>query len=186
MIQIEWPETLEEMITIAVRINERIYTRYKEKQGTQLQKQIFEIQPWKGKKKNFERKNYPEKKQYHQIVREDPGDPMELDEVKKFKKPSREEMARRRVEKACLYCGQGGHYANECPKKKKKAQIAVIQENHDPEGQDQSNHSIDDTSMDEEPLPRHSREKPKWKPIKALTKENPKQGTRRENQEVIR
>ena len=41
--------------------------------------------------------------------------------AQKNQKPTKAEMDRRKAEGACFYCGEKGHMANECPKKKVKS-----------------------------------------------------------------
>ena len=112
----EWPDDMERMIELAVRIDTRLHERKLEKrtgQGVQRTRQ--------GN-------------------REDPGDPMELDRVKgrKFqkkktnrgptKKRTMSQEQRERFEKgACIQCGEKGHFARDCRKK-----VRMIRSQRDP------------------------------------------------------
>lgn len=106
------PETLTDMIEMAVKIDNRLYERQLERKG--------HFAPTYGKKSHKSTKSYwPQ--------------PMELDATfrKKKRSPSKEEMDHRRKNKLCFDCGLPGHMANSHRKnnqqRRGKSQVNAIE-----------------------------------------------------------
>lgn len=99
-----WPKTLQEMIELAIRVDNRLWERHVEKQN-----------------KNYVPKP-TQKTHTSQKAEQDKGDPMEIDQVqKKTQKRQWTKEEKERFEKrACLGCGEMGHFRKECPKPKEK------------------------------------------------------------------
>jgi Ty3 transposon capsid-like protein len=112
--KIEKPETLDSLIEIAVRLDNRLHERRMERDN---------LAPSRSSKPNFQRSStathnssflptppisYPST---YTGVR-----PMEIDGNRpRFKTLTFEEKERRRKNNLCLYCGKPGHIANICP-----------------------------------------------------------------------
>jgi hypothetical protein len=115
------PETLKDMVELAVRIDNRIFERAQEKKS-----QPRPIIANTGRSRRF-----------HVARRDRDGDViMDIDKVQEYKKgprkdarkpykPQRDgvserERQKRFEEKACLKCGQQGHFRRDCPKNQDK------------------------------------------------------------------
>lgn len=97
LLTLPFPNTLNEAISFAVRCDNRLTERRTEK----------------STRNGPMRNNYPVNQQ-HPV-------PMEVDMTKEQSKFSKkltvEEKERRRRLNLCMYCGEGGHYLDKCPKK---------------------------------------------------------------------
>ena len=95
----ERPDSLHDMIELAIKIDNRAYERQLEKRG--------QYSAGYSKKSKGKNSYWPQ--------------PMELDAAQKIRpKPSEEEMARRREKKLCFECGLPGHMASSHKKGKGK------------------------------------------------------------------
>ena len=66
----------------------------------------------------------------------------------KYQKPSKAEMDRRKAEGACFFCGEKGHMANECPKKKVKTNHVCLSEDIDSSKAEYEAESADTEELD--------------------------------------
>jgi hypothetical protein len=94
----ERPETLQEMIELATKIDNRQYERQLERKG--------EYHHGRGKKPQHR----PSRPYYG-------PQPMEIDSTQKYGTLSKQERQRRFKNKLCLYCGKAGHVAKNCRSK---------------------------------------------------------------------
>lgn len=106
------PNDLHEMIEIAVQIDNRLYEREQEKQKGHLPT---------GTTRKSRKDTWRE-------------DPMDVDMVQKDQKKntirnsiSQEERRKRYQDKACLRCGEIGHFRRDCPKNNQRSQVGAIQ-----------------------------------------------------------
>ena len=116
----EWPSSLTKMIDIATRLDIRLRQREAEKRG-----KTAKTTGWNHPKKDLEY-----------------GEPMELDRVRtkgkrKFQNKGKTPTRKRTLNKeqkerfdrgACIQCGEKGHFARECHKKK----VRIIRSQRDP------------------------------------------------------
>jgi transposase InsO family protein len=116
--RIDRPSTLDQLIKVAVKIDNRNSERRRERQ---------EMDQWKkGKSHGFNRYNSG-RRDYHRPARDsDPygPKPMELD-------ATREEQDERKKKNLCFNCGKPGHRARECKQKKsydKRPQLRATRE----------------------------------------------------------
>ena len=111
------PCTLDEAISQAVKCDNRLFQRYQDRRSSSFARQ--NVQPTTTKA--------------HQGVED-----MQIDATR-FKPLTLEERKRRFEENLCLYCGEPGHRADGCSKKRKplatKIRSATIQENKDGQSQ---------------------------------------------------
>jgi hypothetical protein len=134
----DWPDSLGQMIEKAVKIDNRQHEREQEKKGMQNRPTSHAPKQTRGTHGNQQKNNSPWVQ----------GDPMDLSHIRetkgKFRNPesrhqqnmktsrgiSQEERRRRFENKACLRCGEVGHFRRECQKKASPtvARIAMIQE----------------------------------------------------------
>ena len=114
------PEDLQEMVALAIKIDNRLYAR------KQYRKQGERYAPLSGKGKETR----PNRQQWR---RDRDGDVEMADQASAEKKKpngiSDKERQKRYDNKACLRCGEVGHFKRECPKKPKyeNAKAATIQ-----------------------------------------------------------
>jgi hypothetical protein len=102
------PITLDDMIELAVRIDNRQYERDQEKKGASIPQTPRRRDP--PSKKNDE-------------------DAMDIDKIEtggKGSRISKTELDRRYKQNACLYCGKQGHRRDVCPEKKPDVKVSVI------------------------------------------------------------
>ena len=106
------------MVAVAERYDATMYRTggYKERS------QASSSKPSKIKQENTYRQTSPPKSSSKGKA------PVKKKTYTKTKKPSKAEMARRKAEGACFYCGETGHMANECPKKEVKSNHVQVSE----------------------------------------------------------
>jgi hypothetical protein len=109
------PETLEDLIKLCVKIDQRLYDRRLEKTSSRMSQNYNYGDKWK--------RNLPQGGQSGSV-------PMDLDAMdgQKFKshgKLTKEERERRYQNNLCLYCGESGHKVNSCPKRSERSLNAV-------------------------------------------------------------
>ena len=114
------PCTLDEAINQAVRCDNRLFQRYQDRRSSSFSRQSIPTAITKNHNS------------YQGI------EDMQIDATR-FKPLTQEENKRRFEENLCLYCGEPGHRANDCSKKRKlpvtKIRSATIQENKDGQSQ---------------------------------------------------
>lgn len=114
------PCTLDEAISQAVKCDNRLFQRYQDRRSSSFSRQS-------------ERSVMTKTHNSYQGVED-----MQIDATR-FKPLTPEEKKRRFEENLCLYCGEPGHKAGSCPKKRKPPVTSIrstrIQENEDGQSQ---------------------------------------------------
>ncbi len=111
------PSSFSEAITQAIRCNNRLFERHQEKKVTS-NAQLWNNQPT----------TLPLVPQTTPVARPAFFGPasMQIDAAK-FKPLTEVEKLRRRTNNLCLYCGNPGHVARQCPQKLVKLQVQVVE-----------------------------------------------------------
>jgi transposase InsO family protein len=114
LIKVDRPTELSRMIELAVKIDNRLYERRRERDNTRRWRQLGQ-------------KYYPKNRSnFSQSVTTRSDDPygpkpMDLDAIRN-QKMSPQERDYRQKQQLCFYCGQNGHMIRECPKKQNNGQ----------------------------------------------------------------
>ena len=120
LLNIPDPRTLDEAISQAIKCDNRLFQRYQDRRSSSFSRQIVHSAITKTQSSS-------------QGVED-----MQIDATR-FKPLTPEERKRRFEEKLCLYCGEPGHRADGCSKKRKPLvtmiRSATIQENEDGQSQ---------------------------------------------------
>lgn len=114
LLTMEDPHTLQQLITIAVKCDNRLFERRMERQGRLRASDRLPAPPTSSfHSVNTHKPTYSRPPPPPTLP---PGDPMQVDSTK-VKHLTPGEKARRRQQNLCLYCGKPGHFAPNCPEK---------------------------------------------------------------------
>lgn len=111
------PEDFQGLVDLAIRIDNRLFERRTEKR---LKPSTTYLTPRDPRVFQSQRQFSPSPHQV-QAHRLDHRTPMEVDTTKIFQPLTNEERQKRRRDNLCMYCGDPGHHAIACPKKRSRS-----------------------------------------------------------------
>lgn len=106
------PDDLENFIQLCIRIDQRLSERRKERLGI--------LGNNEGMRFSF---SQPPRKSSQVLQDSNNPEPMQIDSIRRG--ITMQEKERRRIENLCLYCGDSGHYAINCPNKLRRTVAAT-------------------------------------------------------------
>jgi Retrotransposon gag protein len=125
------PDDLEEFMTLAIKLDNRLFEHQQEKRLTQQNQHGNQHKQQRGNQPTNKQQNHQQSTQYSTTTTTPASNkpvPMEIDAIKKGGKLTDVEKQRRRDQGLCLYCG-GNHLRANCPtapKMKPRTQVNQI------------------------------------------------------------